>query len=109
MIVTTEIYEDMPIFACFFKNCEGKIKKPSILIARMGYLILGYLGLLLGLNLGVVMTLGGSVISPILSFFLPVFIEFLIFRCFIPRFMILRTKMVKLYILLWMQLPSFGD
>jgi len=72
VIVTTEIYEDMEIFKCFFKNGTGRLRKKSILIARMAYLLLGYFGLLLGLNLGVVMTLGGSVISPILSFFLPV-------------------------------------
>ena len=72
IIAFSESFEDLEFFKCFFKDSQGKIKKRSILIARIGLLTVLMGITMLKIDLCLIMTITGAAFCPLICFFIPI-------------------------------------
>lgn len=71
IISTSESFEDMNFLKACMQDSKG-VRRSSLIISRVILLLLVYLASIPDISLSDILDLGGSIISPVLSYFLPV-------------------------------------
>lgn len=71
-IFASENFEDEVKLKKFFKNDDGHIKRNSVVIFRIMFVVFCYLISFLSSDVSKILDLGGSISTPFLSYFFPV-------------------------------------
>lgn len=71
-IFTSESFEDEKILNSFFKDKKGNLKRSSVFLFRVFFLLFCYIFSLLSDSVSKILDIGGSICTPILSYIFPV-------------------------------------